>query len=562
MGLKLKLIIILFFSVLVTAVSLGVVTLYELNKLEKNFIKEAKKNVIEYTKVSLKDYVLFAKHITQEILKNPYIMEKKNVIMDVLTSIRYGKNQDGYFFAYVFDEKGNYYFAFHGVKTYLKNKKTNILKPDIEGKMFRKELIEKAKNGGGFVTYHYKKPSTGQIVEKVAYSIYIPELNWVLVSGTYFDDIEKRVNLIKFGMSSLIKSMFIQYIVVSIIILIISIIVAYYFIDKLIIKPINDLKASVDYVIKNKDFTKRVEIKTKDEIAQIAYIFNILITNVNEIIYEFKTQFSSFVNAIDNLVNNNRYIVEKIEKETELIDIATNLIDTSTNTLSSNIINYEIVQEDILNIVKEVKKIDDFINNLSSKVSITLKQESEIANGMQILNERMGDIKNILTTITEIAEQTNLLALNAAIEAARAGKYGRGFAIVADEIRKLAERTQKSLGEIKATIEIITKSVSNYADMIEQNRSNFTSVEYMVQDINDKVTKIYNNTNEIKNISTKVINKTKESAKELEKVNFLTKKIDKDAHQNMQIIKESFSIMQKVRALVNSLKQKIEKFKV
>ncbi|HIQ50966.1 MAG TPA: hypothetical protein EYH54_03255, partial [Nautiliaceae bacterium] len=161
MSLKLKLTIILFLSVLVTAFSLGLVTIYKLTQLEKYFIQEAKINVIENTKNSLKNNVLLAKKVVQEVLKNPNITNKKEVITDFLQAMRYGKNKDGYFFAYTWDDKGNYYIVFDRVKTPLK--KTNILKPDIKGKVFRKELIEKAKNGGGFVTYHYKKPSTGQI---------------------------------------------------------------------------------------------------------------------------------------------------------------------------------------------------------------------------------------------------------------------------------------------------------------------------------------------------------------------------------------------------------------
>ena len=109
---------------------------------------------------------------------------------------------------------------------------------------------------------------------------------------------------------------------------------------------------------------------------------------------------------------------------------------------------------------------------------------------------------------------------------------------------------------------MIIQSVSTYANMMEQNISNFMEIEHMVQDIDSKVTDIYNEINEMKDVSIKVIDETKETTKELEKVYSLMKEVDKEANENVKTIKNSSSIMEKVKSLINALKQKIEEFKV
>ena len=132
-------------------------------------------------------------------------------------------------------------------------------------------------------------------------------------------------------------------------------------------------------------------------------------------------------------------------------------------------------------------ELNEMINSTVERIQSVAGKEHELSGNLQALVGNAQETKAILVTIGDIADQTNLLALNAAIEAARAGEHGRGFAVVADEVRKLAERTQKSLAEISATINVLIQAINDNSESLHQNMDEMMDLTQYVGTVDQKM---------------------------------------------------------------------------
>ena len=132
-------------------------------------------------------------------------------------------------------------------------------------------------------------------------------------------------------------------------------------------------------------------------------------------------------------------------------------------------------------------ELNGMINSTVERIQSVAGKEHELSENLQSLVSNAQETKAILVTIGDIADQTNLLALNAAIEAARAGEHGRGFAVVADEVRKLAERTQKSLAEISATINILIQAINDNSESLNKNMDEMMDLTQYVGTVDQKM---------------------------------------------------------------------------
>ena len=243
-----------------------------------------------------------------------------------------------------------------------------------------------------------------------------------------------------------------------------------------ILSNLNVMNDKLHYITDNKALNEEITIKSSDEVGKMAGSVNTFLRYVHNI-------FKNILGAIKSnqaVVKTIREVSKELDSNTSKIEHISqdnaNLGEKSRELLNKSIELSLSTKEQLQEVLSNMTKTKEVVEHIGMQVQESITKEQDCAIKIRSLAEEAQNIQNVLSMITDIAEQTNLLALNAAIEAARAGEHGRGFAVVADEVRKLAEKTTKSVSETSAVIKSVLQSVEEINTQIESNVKSMDSL--------------------------------------------------------------------------------------
>jgi methyl-accepting chemotaxis protein len=391
--------------------------------------------------------------------------EAQKAAMEQIRLLRYGQND------YFWINDMSPTMLMHPMKPELEGKSLANVK-DPNGKELFNEMVKVARlQGAGIVDYQWAKPGAEEPVPKISYVELFKPWGWIIGSGIYVDDVEAEFKhyVVRFSIIGLA--------IASLMALLVAILI------RSITQPLrHSMQAMANIASGEADLTRALDVSGNDELTILSRDFNSFTQKLRSVIGQLFESAASLEQSSSSLAGLAGQTHQQSQQQSQQMELVATAVNEVTYAVQEVAKNAEHASNEVLDAEKQAgqgqRNIEASLQQID-QLSTTIKEAVGV---IQSLADETTQIGSVLEVIGSIADQTNLLALNAAIEAARAGEQGRGFAVVADEVRLLAQRTQSSTAEIHTMIERLQKNSGDAVSVImRSSRASQTTVEQASQ---------------------------------------------------------------------------------
>ncbi len=332
---------------------------------------------------------------------------------------------------------------------------------------------------------------------------------------------------------------------------------------KSIMTPVRRINAIMEDIANgNGDLTARLPIESNDELGQLAGTFNLFTQKIQHTISDVISASTTVRHEMDKFNQITHQVMEKAQSqqhESDAVATAVNELSATSALVSDNASSASISSQQASG---EAETTETLIQHTIESIS---EQANELQQASSVVNSLENDVTNIasiLDVIRGVAEQTNLLALNAAIEAARAGEQGRGFAVVADEVRALASKTQHSAGEIQSMIEKLQVGSQQAVKVMAISQTNSAEMETQAQEVGVSLQTIMGSITTMNELNMHIASAADEQRSVSEDVNSNIQSIAESSHQMVGLVANAEAAYHSLSEQCEQLDQLVGQFKV